>query len=175
MVFAGRGTATEPSCKQANACLLKALLFSKLPLIFPQPSRKTVAFARKRRRNALRRKCEATSIYAKRHLRRRGNRFTRKPLSQASPLVGLEGIEKFKKCLILACFCPILPCFRRKIKSCAKRVPIHTTSDSDLKNSRRLFANRRLNSYSIFLFRVSSSLWGRHRYRPGVCIMARTL
>ena len=51
---------------------------------------------------------------------------------QHFPLVGLEATEKLKKCLILVYFCPILPNFQRKIKSCAKRVPKRTTSDSDL-------------------------------------------
>ena len=49
-----------------------------------------------------------------------------------APLVGLEATVKFQKCLILAYFCPILPYFQQKIKPCAKRVPKHTTSDSDL-------------------------------------------
>ena len=133
VAFAGRGAATKRTCKQTNACLLKAKFAATREQVYP----KTI-------------------------------------ITGMAPLVGLEAIEKFKKCLISACFCPILPHFQRKTKSCAKHVPKHTTSDSDLKNSRRLLTNRRLNSYSIFLFKVSSSLWGRHRYRPGVCIMART-
>ena len=79
------------------ACSKRSLLFSKLPLIFLQPSRKTVAFTRKRRSNALRRKCEATSIYAKRHLLRRGNRCTRKPLSpEWLRLLDLKLLKSFK-------------------------------------------------------------------------------
>ncbi len=49
-----------------------------------------------------------------------------------APLVGLEATVKFQKCLTLTYFCLILPYFQQKIKLCAKRVPKHTTSDSDL-------------------------------------------
>ena len=69
---------------------------------------------------------------------RNGNRWILVAIiTGMAPLVGLEATEKFQKCLILVHFCPILPYFQRKIKPCAKRVPKHTTNDSDLKNIRR--------------------------------------
>ena len=64
---------------------------------------------------------------------RNGNRWILVAIiTGMAPLVGLEATVKFQKCLILAFFCPILLHFQRKIKSCAIRVPKHTTSDSDL-------------------------------------------
>ena len=67
---------------------------------------------------------------------RNGNRWILVAIiTGMAPLVGLEATKKFQKCLILAYFCPILPHFQRKIKPCAKRVPKHTTSDSDLKTA----------------------------------------
>ena len=67
---------------------------------------------------------------------RNGNRWILVAIvTGMAPLVGLEATEKFQKCLILVRFCPILLHFQRKIKSCAKRVPKHITSDSDLKNT----------------------------------------
>ena len=69
---------------------------------------------------------------------RNGNRWILVAIiTGMAPLVGLEATAKSQKCLILAYFCPILLHFQRKIKSCAKRVPKHTTSGSDLKNIRR--------------------------------------
>ncbi len=65
---------------------------------------------------------------------RNGNRWDLVAIiTGMAPLVGLEATVKFQKRLILAYFCPILLHFQRKIKSCTKRVPKHTTSDSNLK------------------------------------------
>ena len=65
---------------------------------------------------------------------RNGNRWILVAIiTGMAPLVGLEATEKLQKCLILAYFYSIFPHFKRKIKSCANRVPKRTTSDSDLK------------------------------------------